>query len=360
MIDGQMAKHIEGVTSLSDKVAEDHILYLPKEEILIKEYKFNKKKAEVFKLFFDYAGIFLTEKYLAFGRNHGLITRKMREDIPIVYYGISERGNLFLDEDPVVIAEIDKQEMLLLILESISDINNPSSISEWHYTCVARLVEDIFPFYDAKLDLDFTESRLDNLSDRRLVSWDGNEDSYQSTKKGDKYLEQFPRMREGASIFEKIIFSENDIEIMKMRHFLLSVDPYDFEELIRRLLKKMGYRNTMTTSKSNDKGVDVIGEIVAGTSVIKEIIQVKRWKNNIQRPTLDQFRGALVVSDAVKGSIFTTSDFSPACYELAANDPSITLVNGDRLIELLTKHGIGLHKHSIDRYTFNAKDLQTS
>ncbi len=30
MIDGQMAKHIEGVTSLSDKVAEDHILYLPK------------------------------------------------------------------------------------------------------------------------------------------------------------------------------------------------------------------------------------------------------------------------------------------------------------------------------------------
>lgn len=119
---------------------------------------------------------------------------------------------------------------------------------------------------------------------------------------------------------------------------LLDVDPYEFEDLVTILFRKMGY-NAVTTNKSNDGGIDCEfhyeDPLVSG----KIIGQVKKYKNNIDIPKLREFECVLRNSDAMKGIFISTSNFSPQCKIFAASN-NIQLINGNELIDLFNKHGI--------------------
>lgn len=119
---------------------------------------------------------------------------------------------------------------------------------------------------------------------------------------------------------------------------LLDVDPYEFEDLVTILFRKMGY-NAVTTNKSNDGGIDCEfhyeDPLVSG----KIIGQVKKYKNNIDIPKLREFECVLRNSDAMKGIFISTSNFSPQCKVFAASN-NIQLINGNELIDLFNKHGI--------------------
>ncbi|MCR8744180.1 restriction endonuclease [Romboutsia lituseburensis] len=119
---------------------------------------------------------------------------------------------------------------------------------------------------------------------------------------------------------------------------LLDVDPYEFEDLVTILFRKMGY-NAVTTNKSNDGGIDCEfhyeDPLVSG----KIIGQVKKYKNNIDIPKLREFECVLRNSDAMKGIFISTSNFSPQCKIFAASN-NIQLINGNELIELFNRHGI--------------------
>ncbi len=142
-------------------------------------------------------------------------------------------------------------------------------------------------------------------------------------------------------IFKKHNSSRKDI----LKDFLYDIDPYKFETLIANLFKKIGY-NIEQTNKSNDLGVDVIATGMAGITPVKEVIQVKRKKDNIHRPVLDQLRGVMPLHNATSGTIVTLSDFSENCYKFLP--PNITLINGEDLIDLLFKHQIGFKSLSIE------------
>ncbi len=125
---------------------------------------------------------------------------------------------------------------------------------------------------------------------------------------------------------------------------------FKFEELIKLLLKEMGYDNVATTSPTNDKGVDVAGTIELGISAVREVIQAKRHKGTINRPVLDQVRGSLHRFNAVRGTIITTGRFSKGM-ERAAFERSaapITLIDGDKLLDLLIEYAIGVTKRQVE------------
>ena len=68
----------------------------------------------------------------------------------------------------------------------------------------------------------------------------------------------------------------------------------------------------IVTAKSGDGGIDVRGTMVTGDVIrTRMAVQVKRWKNNVQAPTVQQVRGSLGTHD--QGFIITTSDFSTGC-----------------------------------------------
>lgn len=143
---------------------------------------------------------------------------------------------------------------------------------------------------------------------------------------------------------------QHNSEVRKALHNnLFSMSPVKFEELVGQLLVALGFEDVTVTSRSGDGGIDVRGVLVVG-EVIKTsmAVQVKRWKNNIQSPTVQQVRGSLGTHEL--GLIITTSNFSAGAKQEAkrANAVPVSLMDGEQLIGLLIENEIGVHRTSYD------------
>ena len=139
------------------------------------------------------------------------------------------------------------------------------------------------------------------------------------------------------------------------------MDPYKFEHLIKSLLEAMGYSNVEVTSPSGDGGVDVVGDIELGISSIREVVQVKRHTGSIHRRVLDELRGSLHRFNALRGTIITTGKFATGARaaSLEVGGAPITLIDGDKLLDLLLLHEIGLSKKLLETfYEFDNSKLE--
>jgi restriction system protein len=125
--------------------------------------------------------------------------------------------------------------------------------------------------------------------------------------------------------------------------------PAEFEALVGTLLAKLGFEDVTVTSFKGDGGIDVRGTMVTGDVVrTRMAVQVKRWKANVQAPTVQQVRGSLGAHE--QGLIITTSDFSKGASAEAerADATPVALMNGEQLVKLLVENDIGIHRTSYD------------
>jgi hypothetical protein len=129
----------------------------------------------------------------------------------------------------------------------------------------------------------------------------------------------------------------SEYQIMIDTNFEL-VDPFEFEKLVAKLFRRMGYTANVT-SKTGDFGIDVIAkrenDIIA--------IQAKKYSlgNNIGNRTVQGLLGAMSYKDynANKGIIVATSDFTVQAFEQAQENP-IELWNQQYLNKMITKYFI--------------------
>lgn len=175
--------------------------------------------------------------------------------------------------------------------------------------------------------------------------------SYAITREGLRYAAVEQRAVEDPkkSVLDQVArFNRKQKQVLQQK--LGSMHPYRFEQLVRDLLEAMGYEDVTVTKESGDKGVDVVANVQFGITTITEVVQVKRQQGNIGRPVLDQLRGALPYHKALRGTIITTGDFSAGCKEAALfpGAAPITLINGEKLMELLIGHEIGITKRSVE------------
>ncbi len=131
---------------------------------------------------------------------------------------------------------------------------------------------------------------------------------------------------------------------------IMDMDPVFFEKLVLDLLIAMGYggkdnANIIHTPASGDGGIDgLIKEDELGLDYI--YVQAKRWAhgNQVSRPEVQKFVGALVGEGARKGVFITTSDFSVGAKEYARsnNAGKVVLINGAELTRLMITYGVGV------------------
>jgi len=141
---------------------------------------------------------------------------------------------------------------------------------------------------------------------------------------------------------------------------LREMAPEEFEQLVGRLLGAMGYENIEVTRRSSDGGVDVLAEIEVGVLRLHTAVQVKRLKGNVQRPVVSQLRGDMALWDVDQGMIITTGGFSEGAKQVARlrNVAPISLVDGDRLTDLLIEQEIGVRKEIVEVVTFAPERLR--
>ena len=149
-------------------------------------------------------------------------------------------------------------------------------------------------------------------------------------------------------------------EVKRQLHdLLMTMLPGDFEALIGRLLATMGYDNVAVTRRSADGGIDVVADIEMGILQLRTAVQVKRMKGNVQRPVVSQLRGDMALLDVDQGMIITTGGFSRGAKDVARirNVTPITLIDGDRLADLLIECEIGVRRDSVEVVTLDEESL---
>ena len=128
-----------------------------------------------------------------------------------------------------------------------------------------------------------------------------------------------------------------------------SISPADFEELILKLLAKMGYgggdpRRIRGVPRGPDGGIDgTIDEDRLGLSQI--YIQAKRFsENSVGRPTVQSFIGAMKGGGCRKGVFVTSSTFTLEAKKFVEglNDVRLVLIDGFDLAKLMIEHYVGV------------------
>lgn len=124
-------------------------------------------------------------------------------------------------------------------------------------------------------------------------------------------------------------------------------DPAFFEDIIVRLLLKMGYGYDTTAGRvigqSGDDGVDGVINLDR-LGVDQVYVQAKRYAANnvIGSGALRDFYGALGMKDVTKGIFVTTSSFSKNARQTADKlGARIVLVDGVQLAHLMITHEVG-------------------
>ncbi len=278
---------------------------------------------------------------------------------------ISAHGHDFIDHLwGETIREVDYNEGLLHVLKIIAE-NGPGKRADLlpHFT-------DFLLKYSTLRSQTVIEPawsfRTRNLTERELVarSWI----TYEITQAGLAYLERVADLLDSGDTaatpspvhdIGKLVKAQADTVRKQIAAALSSIDPYSFEALIQRLLEAMGYENVTVTSKSSDGGVDVVADIEVGITLVREVVQVKRRQGSLHRPVLDQLRGSLHRFDAMRGTIITSGRFSRGVQDAAFERGAapITLIDGDRLIDLLIEHKIGVRKRTIEVLDFEPADF---
>ncbi|WP_121614407.1 restriction endonuclease [Mesobacillus foraminis] len=115
---------------------------------------------------------------------------------------------------------------------------------------------------------------------------------------------------------------------------LLSLDPTEFENLIAKLYKKLGYEVKITPS-TRDGGKDVIAEIGTVGRREKLFIECKRYKKNVGVVWARALLGTISNSKVTKGVLIGAKGFSAGTKKLAEQNHRLELIGGIELLTLL-------------------------
>ncbi|AMV63274.1 Mrr restriction system protein [Pediococcus damnosus] len=131
--------------------------------------------------------------------------------------------------------------------------------------------------------------------------------------------------------------------------------PAKFELFARLLVKKMGVEldETLGTKLTGDGGIDGFGYLTTGDfRTARVAIQAKRWNGAVSSPEIDKFRGAMDKYNAEYGIFITTSDYTKDAIRASrVGTRVITLINGDKIADLVSK--LGIHAKPVTTYVLD-------
>jgi restriction system protein len=272
-------------------------------------------------------------------RNYGLLNFTSHQ------LSMTPDGEAFMADDAQLVRKLDDNEglvALLGILTGLGVAQRKQILPEWMTFLTENSATKSESAGASKL-----YDRLVNLMDRELVVREGVK--YSVTAAGQAYLgEVQPPQRRRQVSTRREMYHAVDTYVQEQREELRALlgrmHPYRFEHLILQLLTAMKYENAEVTQQSGDKGVDVLATARFGITTVREVVQVKRVQGNIQRPVVDQLRGALQLCHAIRGTIITLGKFSQGAQDAAVFPGAvpISLVDGETLLDLLIEHKVGV------------------
>ncbi len=128
----------------------------------------------------------------------------------------------------------------------------------------------------------------------------------------------------------------------ELKDQLLTMSPRAFELFAGEFLVYVGLEKVSVTRYIGDGGIDAQGDLIAGTFRLPVGVQVKRYRNNVQRTDIDKFIGALS-GRFPQGIFVTTSGYgTPALHKASTSIPRILTLSGSEVISIMLQNSLGL------------------
>lgn len=142
---------------------------------------------------------------------------------------------------------------------------------------------------------------------------------------------------------------------IKLIELIKKFSPKKFESFSRNLFSKMGivFDKEKGILMSNDHGIDGYGIFESDDFRInKVVIQCKRFtEGSVGEPDIDKFRGVISKYSADYGIFITTSYFTENAKKAAYQfNPAITLIDGQRLVNLIIKYKLEINEIPVPYY----------
>ncbi len=134
--------------------------------------------------------------------------------------------------------------------------------------------------------------------------------------------------------FEENLISESPSDEMVSIFTIDKMSGYEFEEFLKRLFEKMGYR-VVHTPLSNDQGADLIVEKFGE----RIVIQAKNWTNNVGNSAIQEIVAAVRHYQANKAMVISSSGFTLSAIDLAESN-GVELWDRQKLISAIKKNPI--------------------
>lgn len=126
---------------------------------------------------------------------------------------------------------------------------------------------------------------------------------------------------------------------------IATMDPYEFEDLCKKLLEKENYVDVHRKGGSGDLGVDIVAKWFNGNTSETWLIQCKRWVSNVDATPIQRLVSERERLGANRIACFTTSGYSKAARKIAYLQ-NVELIDGIELLTKLSTHFPGKYYNS--------------
>ena len=149
---------------------------------------------------------------------------------------------------------------------------------------------------------------------------------------------------EAAAIDEEVVEAEEEWKETLLRR-LHALTPDGFEEFVIYLLKTFGMELTRVGG-SGDEGIDGIGLAPISPVLYSRVaVQAKRYdpSSAVGRDVVALFQRDAAAAGAERAVLVTLGRFTAAAQKAAISaTPTVNLIDGDRLCELVESQGVGI------------------
>ncbi|HUJ32758.1 MAG TPA: SNF2-related protein [Candidatus Acidoferrum sp.] len=123
---------------------------------------------------------------------------------------------------------------------------------------------------------------------------------------------------------------------------LATLDPFEFEEIVKAVFQRLGFSGVRTTKRSHDGGIDILGQRDSLGGAEKFVAQCKR----VERAGVEVARellGAIAADQEVaKGYLVTSGLVTPECRAFCEKDGRLAVIEGPLLARYINDFDVPL------------------
>ena len=123
---------------------------------------------------------------------------------------------------------------------------------------------------------------------------------------------------------------------------LQKIDPYHFEEIVRRFFVKFGYLNAKLTKASYDQGIDIVASKQSVGGVERIIVQCKRMENIGAKYARELYGVLTSKPEILKAYLVVSGRLSDECQRFCKSKGNLIGIDGITLAAYIKRYNIDL------------------